>query len=276
MSALYSRGFCPSRFSNGGYTDAPARACGRASSLLALPLAAQFEGTISMKVSAGAGDMMMTMSLKGDQQSTVMTLPASAGPMAGMEARTIFDRKDEYHDHAVAAAAWTGADSGARQRQGHQDGASICRRTSAMRRRPQAQIKKLGTSQQNRRLRLRRLRSHPGERKANAGMYRRVAGSLRISADRRWNGRSRERTRTAPAWTTAFGGKPAFPLKVSQSDGTVVMEVLSVDKAPVSASVFEIPEDTSICASLFRRGGTLTLGRSTASSRRNVSATPSR
>src|SRR6478672_2918675 len=55
--------------------------------LVALPLAAQFEGTISMKVSAGGGDMMMTMSLKGDQQSTVMTLPASAGPLAGMEAR---------------------------------------------------------------------------------------------------------------------------------------------------------------------------------------------
>ena len=39
---------------------------------------------------------------------------------------------------------------------------------------------------------------------------------------------------SAPAWTTAFGGKPGFPLKVWQSDGTVVMEVLSVEKAPVS------------------------------------------
>jgi hypothetical protein len=59
-----------------------------------------------------------------------------------------------------------------------------------------------------------------------------------------------------PPWTTAFGGKPAFPLKVSQSDGTVVMEVLSVDKAPVSASVFEIPDGYVDVASLFRRGGT--------------------
>ena len=59
-----------------------------------------------------------------------------------------------------------------------------------------------------------------------------------------------------PPWTTAFGGRPAFPLKVSQSDGTVVMEVLSVNRAPVPASLFEIPDGYVDMASLFRRGGT--------------------
>src|SRR4051794_22403467 len=65
--------------------------------LVAAPLAAQFEGTITMKMSNantnGGDDMTMKVSIKGDKQATVMTMPASAGPMAGMEARMIVDPK---------------------------------------------------------------------------------------------------------------------------------------------------------------------------------------
>src|SRR5689334_2459715 len=62
----------------------------------AAPLAAQFEGTVSMKVSAqNSGDMSMKMMVKGDQQATLVTLPANAGNgmMGGMEIRMIYDPK---------------------------------------------------------------------------------------------------------------------------------------------------------------------------------------
>src|SRR6476646_8418354 len=52
----------------------------------AAPLAAQFEGTVHMKMSgnsANAEGMTMRVAIKGDQQVTIMTLPATAGPMAG-------------------------------------------------------------------------------------------------------------------------------------------------------------------------------------------------
>src|SRR3954463_1050675 len=61
----------------------------------AAPVAAQFEGTVSMKVSGtgAGGDIEMKMLLKGDQQATLMTMPPAAGPMAGSEMRMIFDPK---------------------------------------------------------------------------------------------------------------------------------------------------------------------------------------
>src|SRR5215208_1868576 len=62
---------------------------------VAAPLAAQFEGTVSMKVSGtgAGGDLTMKMLVKGDQQATLVTMPASAGPMAGMEMRMVYDPK---------------------------------------------------------------------------------------------------------------------------------------------------------------------------------------
>jgi len=45
-----------------------------------------------------------------------------------------------------------------------------------------------------------------------------------------------------PAWAKAFGDRPAFPLKVVSDDGNTNMKVPSVDRAPVPASLFEIPD----------------------------------
>jgi hypothetical protein len=47
---------------------------------------------------------------------------------------------------------------------------------------------------------------------------------------------------SVPSWSKAFGDRPAFPLKVWSEDGKMDLEVTSVDRAPVAASVFEIPE----------------------------------
>jgi hypothetical protein len=65
-------------------------------------------------------------------------------------------------------------------------------------------------------------------------MYPQTSGGI---GGRRGGGGS-----AAPSWSTAFGDKPMFPLKVVTSDGKMAMEVTAIDKSPVSASVFEIPD----------------------------------
>src|SRR5262249_44607351 len=61
----------------------------------AAPLAAQWEGTVSMKVSAGngqaMGDMLMKVAIKDGKSATLMSMPSNAGPMAGTEMRAIYD-----------------------------------------------------------------------------------------------------------------------------------------------------------------------------------------
>src|SRR4051812_17607416 len=65
--------------------------------IAAPPLAAQFEGTVTMKMTGAgtndAGPIMMKIAIKGDRSATVITMPASSGPMAGMEMRSIYDPK---------------------------------------------------------------------------------------------------------------------------------------------------------------------------------------
>ena len=62
---------------------------------------------------------------------------------------------------------------------------------------------------------------------------------------------------TSPAWTKAFGKNPGLPLKVWSTKGEVAMEVTSIEKGSVPASMFEIPDGYVDMASLFggRRGG---------------------
>src|SRR5690348_2506790 len=65
----------------------------------AAPLAAQqFEGTVNMKMTGNAPNaegMTMRMAIKGDQQVTIVTLPATSGPLAGQEVRAIMDPKSQ-------------------------------------------------------------------------------------------------------------------------------------------------------------------------------------
>ena len=220
--------------------------------LLALPLAAQFEGTISMKVSAGGGDMMMTMSLKGDQQSTVMTLPASAGPMAGMEARTIFDPKTNTTTALLPVPPGLGQIPALANAKGIKTVIDLSKNTGDAAQ--QAQVKKLGTSQRIAGFACDDYEIIPAKGNPMQACITEALG--RFVFPQAGGGMGGRGNGAPPAWTSAFGGKPAFPLKVSQSDGTVVMEVLSVNKAPVSASVFEIPDGYVDVSSLFRRGGT--------------------
>src|SRR5207253_7478817 len=62
----------------------------------ATPLAAQFEGTVTMKMSGqgpngSTGEMTMKVATKNGKTATIMTMPTTTGPMAGMEMRSIYD-----------------------------------------------------------------------------------------------------------------------------------------------------------------------------------------
>ncbi|HEY3933072.1 MAG TPA: DUF4412 domain-containing protein [Gemmatimonadales bacterium] len=46
----------------------------------------------------------------------------------------------------------------------------------------------------------------------------------------------------SPTWASVFGNKPAFPLKVTDSNGKVVMVATSVQKGPVPADAFTVPD----------------------------------
>ncbi len=45
-----------------------------------------------------------------------------------------------------------------------------------------------------------------------------------------------------PAWSRAFGNRPAFPLKVTDAKGRVQLEAVSITRGPVPASAFVIPD----------------------------------
>ncbi len=71
-----------------------------------------------------------------------------------------------------------------------------------------------------------------------------------MSANSGWTGGS------APAWVTALSARPGFPLRVTATDGKVILEVTGVKPGPVSAEEFVIPEGyTSMPGMGGRRGG---------------------
>jgi hypothetical protein len=60
-----------------------------------------------------------------------------------------------------------------------------------------------------------------------------------------------------PAWSRAFGNRPAFPLKVTDDKGRVELEAVSITRGPVPASEFVIPDDYVDMSAMMRgmRGG---------------------
>jgi hypothetical protein len=47
----------------------------------------------------------------------------------------------------------------------------------------------------------------------------------------------------APTWQRQLEAQGGFPLKVTGSDGTVMLEVTTVTKRRVSDAIFRIPDD---------------------------------
>jgi hypothetical protein len=210
----------------------------------AAPLAAQFEGTVSMRMSTTAGsgnaDMNMKIAVKGDRTATVMSLPSSAGPMAGMEVRSIFDPKANTMTMLMPMMPAMANIPGMANAKGMKTVVDMSKTppgTSGAGR--DANVKKLGTSQT-----VLGMSCDDYEVTTNGGQPTRmcVTSALgRFTLPQMGGGMGRGAS-PPPAWSRAFGNKPMFPLKVWSQDGKMAMEVTAIDKGSVPESMFTIPD----------------------------------
>ncbi|MEO7083041.1 MAG: DUF4412 domain-containing protein [Gemmatimonadaceae bacterium] len=216
----------------------------------ATPLAAQFEGTVNMKMSAptggGTGEINMKISVKGDRSATVMSMPASSGPMAGMEIHSIFDPKANTMTTLMPMIAGMANIPGMQNAKGlktvvdlSKAGQMSAGRAGATGAVPEADIKKLGTSET-----IAGMSCDDYEITSNGQPMRMCMTSAlgRFTLPQMGGGMGRGGATTPPAWSRAFGSKPMFPLKVWSTDGKMAMEVTSVQKGSVPESMFEIPD----------------------------------
>jgi Domain of unknown function (DUF4412) len=212
----------------------------------AVPLAAQqFEGTVHMKMTGNgpaAEGMMMRVAIKGDQQVTIMTLPATAGPMAGQEVRAIMGPKAQTVTTLMPMPPGMGAMAGMPDAKGMKMIVDLSKmRNDAST--SKADIKKLGTTQKIAGLSCDDYQITDDNGKSakaciTSSLGRFMLPDMSGGMGRRGGGGGGGQ----PAWAKAFGDRPAFPLKVVSDDGGTSMEVMSVDRSPVPASLFEIPD----------------------------------
>ena len=210
----------------------------------AAPLAAQgFEGTVNMKMTGNgqnAEGMNMRVAIKGDQQVTIITLPANAGPMAGQEVRAILDPKTQTVTTLMPMPPGMGAMAGMPDAKGMKMIVDLSK-TRSDAATSKADIKKLGTTQKIAGLSCDDYQITDENGKGvkaciTSSLGRFMLPDMSGGMGRRGGGGGQ------PAWAKAFGDRPAFPLKVVSDDGSTSMEVTSVDRAPVAASLFEIPD----------------------------------
>jgi hypothetical protein len=223
----------------------------------AAPLAAQFEGTVAMKVSGAGqntGDITMKMLVKGDQQATLVTLPASAGPMGGMEMRMVYDPKTMTATSLIPLPPQLAQSPMFANAKGLKTVVDLAKAAANPNTAGESvDIKKLGTTEK-----IAGYECDDYEITSSKGdpMRACIAQSLGHFLFPSMGGGMGRAAAQSPAWTKAFGTKPGFPLKVWSPTGGVAMEVTSVERGTVPAEMFEIPEGyMDMGAMMGRRGG---------------------
>ena len=209
----------------------------------AAPLAAQqFEGTVHMKMvgtTANAEGMTMRVAIKGDQQVTTITLPTTAGPLAGQEVRAIMDPKTQTVTTLMPMPPALSAMAGVPDAKGMKMIVDLSK-TRGDAANSKADIKKLGTTQKIAGMSCEDYQITDENGKSVKAC---ITSSLgRFLLPDMSGGMGRRGGGNQPAWAKAFGDRPAFPLKVWSDDGSTNLEVTSVERAPVAASLFEIPD----------------------------------
>jgi hypothetical protein len=224
----------------------------------ATPLAAQFEGTITMKMtpptSSNTGDINIKIAVKGDRSATVMSMPGSAGPMAGMEMRSIYDPKANTMTTLIPISPAMAAIPAMANAKGMKTVTDLSKvsATASQGGSSKADVKKLGTSETILGMscddyEITNTGGQPTRMCVTSALGRFTLPQMDGGMGRRGGGAQ------TPAWAQAFGNKPMFPLKVWSTDGKLAMEVIAVDKGSVPASMFEIPEGYVDMASIMGR-----------------------
>jgi hypothetical protein len=187
-----------------------------------------------------ADAMTMRVAIKGDQQVTTVTLPATAGPMAGAEVRSITDPKAQTVTTLMPMPPGIAAMAGMPDAKGMKmvlDMSKLAAKPADSK----AEVKKLGTTQKIAGMSCDDYQITDENGKSikacvTSSLGRFTMPDLNGGMGRRGAGGGQ------PAWVKAFGDRPAFPLKVWTEDGTTNIEVTSVERGTVPASLFEIPD----------------------------------
>lgn len=204
--------------------------------LPAAPLAAQFEGTITMKMSdpaMGKESIEAKYYIKGDRFAMGMTAPASAGPMAGQEIRMLFNPSAQKMTMLMPVAgemaAMMGGAKGIKMEMDLKDLPTDNAKA------PEGSVKKLGTSQT-----IAGRACDDYEITSDGDPFQMCLtdglGRFMMAA-----GGGMGRDASVPKWARNLEGK--FPLKVSDKRGRGMMEVTAITEGTVPASVFAIPSD---------------------------------
>ncbi len=199
-------------------------AAGSALSLLAVvPLAAQFEGTVTMNVPGTKEASEMTYYLKGTQVAA--SIPIKSGQMAGQTMRMIWDLPGHKMTMLMPMAM------------GNAKGIKSVTDMNMDEKVSTSDVKPLGTSET-----IAGYKCDDYEVIENGKPTSRfcVTHELGFFAYAAMSGAGR--AAASPGWVKAFGNRPMFPLKVTNSDGKVVMEATAVRREPVGAEVFTVPD----------------------------------
>lgn len=227
---------------------------------LALPIGAQgFEGTMTVKMVTPEGGIDAKYTMKGDKMAMTMALPASTGPMAGMEARMLVDPATQSTTilmplpAGMAGGGFLPADT---------KGIKVVMQAteeSGGATEGSATLKKLGTSQTVAGMKCDDYEVTEGETTMKLCLatglgkfsYPNLGGGMMGGRGNR--GRA---AASAPGWAKGLGKAPGFPLKISDAAGATMMEVTSVQKGPVSDEVFTVPAGyVDLQAMMGGRGG---------------------
>lgn len=223
--------------------------------LLALPslagrAAAQgFEGTITMTIASSArgqaNDITVRTSSKGDRSLSTMTMASNAGPMAGMEIRSIADRAANTMTILTpfpAGMQLPPAMTGGVNARGFKVVVPLSGLGAAAGGASDARpvVRKLGTTET-----IAGMSCDDYEvTGAGATPFRACITTAlgTFTFPMSGQGMGRGGPSASPEWARAFGDKPGFPLKVWSADGKVALQVTAIERNPVPESAFEIPE----------------------------------
>jgi hypothetical protein len=223
--------------------------------LLAFPLVAVraagqgFEGTVTMTVFSTfrgkTSEMSIKTATKGDRTVTALVMGPDAGANAGLELRTIADRKANTlttltpmpGGMTLPPAMTGGVDAkGFKKVEPLSDQSDL----GGMSLNAKPDIRKLGTSQTIAGM---SCDDYEIKEEKAALMHACITTALgEFAFPISGRGMMGGRGSASPGWARAFGDKPGFPLKVWSSDGSVALQVTEIDKTPVADSAFAIPE----------------------------------
>jgi hypothetical protein len=187
----------------------------------------------------------MKTATRGDRTVTTLVMDPDADPMAGVEVRTIADRKANMLTTLTPMPAGTtlpAAITGGVEAKGIKMVEPLADQSDlggvSLDAKPN--IRKLGTSET-----IAGVSCDDYEIKEEKAALMRACittalGEFAFPISGR--GMMGGRGSATPGWARAFGGKPGFPLKVWSSDGSVALQVTEIDRTPAADSAFAIPE----------------------------------